>query len=54
MDAALFAKILSDKSIMDLKKIKYKYPNIDIDEFVGLLKESVYKSVPIPELHPIC
>lgn len=43
MDAGLYAKILSDKNILDLKKIKYKYPGIDIQELVGLLKTSVYK-----------
>lgn len=47
MDAALYAKILSDKSITDLKKIKYKFPDIDIKEFIALLKSSVYKTMPI-------
>ena len=49
MDAALYAKILSDKSITDLKKIKYKFPDIDIKEFIVLLKSSVYKTIPIPD-----
>ncbi len=30
MDAVLYAKILSDKSITDLKKIKYKFPDVDL------------------------
>ncbi len=47
MDAALYAKILSDKSITDLKKIKYKFPDVDIKELISLLKSSVYKSMPI-------
>ena len=47
MDAALYAKILSDKSITDLKKIKYKFPDVDMKEFIELLKASVYKAMPI-------
>lgn len=27
MEAALFAKILSDRTMIDLKKLKYKYPS---------------------------
>ena len=26
MDAALFTKMLSDKSILDLRKLSYKFP----------------------------
>jgi Fic family protein len=42
MDASLYAKILSDKSITDLKKIKYKFPDADINELIDLLKVSVF------------
>jgi len=28
MDAALFTKMLSDKSVLDLKKLGYKYPQV--------------------------
>ena len=49
MDAALYAKILSDKSITDLKKIKYKFPDADMRELIALLKSSVYKTMPIPD-----
>lgn len=49
MDAALYVKILSDKSIIDLKKIKYKFPDVDIKELIALLKSSVYKTMPIPD-----
>ena len=38
MEAALFAKMMSDKSVTDLKKLGYKYPQADIAEFIGLLK----------------
>ena len=37
MDAALFTKMLSDQSIIDLKKLGYKYPQADLKEFVALL-----------------
>ena len=33
MEAALFAKMMSDKSVTDLKKLGYKYPQADIAEF---------------------
>ena len=36
MDAALFTKMLSDKSILDLRKLSYKFPKADIREFVEL------------------
>ena len=49
MEAALYAKILSDKSITDLKKLKNKYPDVDIQELLELLKSGVYKAVPIPD-----
>lgn len=49
MDAVLYAKILSDKSITDLKKIKYKFPDVDLRELIELLKYSVYKTMPIPD-----
>ena len=47
MDAALFAQILSDKSVLDLRKLEYKYPDVDINELVGLFKTSVCKTLPI-------
>ena len=43
MDASLFAKMLSDKSIIDLKKLGYKYPQADLKEFVALLGSGLYK-----------
>ncbi len=47
MDAALYARILSDKSISDLEKLSYKYPDANMNELIGLFKTSVYKSLPI-------
>ena len=39
----MFAKILSDKSIIDLKKLGYKYPQADLKEFAALLGNGFYK-----------
>lgn len=47
MDAKLFASMLSDKSMIDLKKLSYKYPQADLKEFVGLLGNGFYKTLPI-------
>ena len=47
MDAGLFAKMLSDKSIIDLKKLGYKYPQADLKEFVALLDSGCYKPLPL-------
>ena len=46
MDAALFTKMLSDKSVLDLKKLGYKYPQADMGEFVSLLKNGFYHPLP--------
>ena len=47
MDASLFTKMLSDKSVLDLKKMGYKYPDANINEFVELLKIGLYKALPL-------
>lgn len=47
MDAALFTKMLSDKSVLDLKKLGYKYPQADMGEFVSLLKNGFYHPLPL-------
>jgi len=49
MDATLYVKILSDKSITDLKKLKYKYPDADLQELVELLRSGVYKAMPLSD-----
>lgn len=51
MDAALFAKMLSDKSIIDLKKLGYKYPQADLKEFVALLGNGFYKPLPLKDFN---
>ena len=49
MDAALFTKMLSDKSVLDLKKLGYKYPQADMGEFVSLLKNGFYHPLPLKD-----
>lgn len=49
MDAALFTKMLSDKSVLDLKKLGYRYPGADIREFTELLKNGFYHSLPLKD-----
>ena len=49
MDAGLFTKMLSDKSVLDLKKLGYKYPQADIKEFISLLETGFYKALPLKD-----
>ncbi len=47
MEAALFAKMLSDPGILDLKKMGYKYGASDLQEFLALLKQDFYQALPL-------
>ena len=49
MDAALFTKMLSDKSVLDLRRLSYKFPQADIKEFTELLKNGFYHSLPLKD-----
>lgn len=49
MDAALYIKMISDESVTNLKKMQYKYSPEDVTEFVQLLKDSVYTTLPLPD-----
>lgn len=51
MDAALFAKMLSDPMLVHLKKLKYKYPQADLSEFIALLQDGFYRSLPLHDFH---
>lgn len=46
MDAIKFSEMLSDKHIINLKKLKYKYSD-DFDAFISVLKSSYYNLLPI-------
>lgn len=47
MDAKLFAKMLADSDIIDLKKLGYKYPQASIGEFISLLRDGFTKELPL-------
>ena len=51
MDDALFAKMLSDPMLVHLKKLKYKYPQADLSEFIVLLQDGFYRSLPLYDFH---
>ena len=51
MDATLYVKILSDKNILDLKKLTYKYPRLDIKALVDLFRASIYKTIPLGDFN---
>ena len=51
MDAALFAKMLSDPMLVHLKKLKYKYPQANLSEFIALLQDGLYRSLPLHDFH---
>ena len=51
MDAALFVKMLSDPMLVHLKKLKYKYPQADLSEFIALLQDGFYRSLPLHDFH---
>ena len=51
MDAALFAKMLSDPMLVHPKKLKYKYPQADLSEFIALLQDGFYRSLPLHDFH---
>lgn len=50
MDTALYIKMLTDKSILNLKKLKYKYPEANMQEFFTLLKSIAFETIPLPIL----
>ena len=53
MDAAVFTKIVSDPAITDWKKLKYKYPDINLKELAALLRTSVYLTLPFPDFSEV-
>lgn len=48
MEASKFAAMLSDKNIIDLKKLGFHYHE-DLSEFITLLKKNVYKTLSLPD-----
>lgn len=48
MDAIKFSQMLSDKHLIDLKKLKYKYTD-DFDDFIAVLRSLYYESLQIKD-----
>jgi len=51
MDAALFAKMLSDKHVLDLKKMQYKYSPDAVQEMLSLLKQTMYQTLALKDFN---
>ena len=49
MDAMLFVKIINDPAITDWKKLKYKFPDVDLKELAALMQTSVFQKLPLPD-----
>ncbi|MHB1453766.1 MAG: Fic family protein [Saccharofermentanales bacterium] len=49
MEAKLFAQMISDPSLQNLKKMKYKYSAQAVDEMISLLKSTLYKPLGIAD-----
>lgn len=47
MDAELFAQMLADEKLFDLKRMQYKYSVESVAEFVQLLKKGFYRELPL-------
>ena len=51
MDAALFAKLFSDKHIFELNRMQYKYSPAEVKEFTDLLKQDFMQELPLQDFH---
>lgn len=49
MDIKMFVEILKNKEILDIKKLQYKYPDIDLHELAEILKTSLYEELLLPD-----
>ncbi len=47
MEAKLFAEMISDTHLSDLKKMKFKYSAKAVDEMIVLMRSSIYRSLDI-------
>jgi len=50
MDAVVFSKMLSDKHIVDLKRLGHKYPE-QFNEFIEILKSDYYKALALKDFN---
>ena len=51
MEAALFAKLFSDKHIFELNRMQYKYSPAEVKEFTDLLKQDFMQELPLQDFH---
>ena len=51
MDAALFAKLFSDKHIFELNRMQYKYSPAAVKEFTDLLRQDFMQGLPLQDFH---
>lgn len=49
MDGAKFAKMLSDKHLFELDRMKYKYSVSSVKEFIGLLRQNLAQPLPLAD-----
>jgi hypothetical protein len=49
MEAALFARMLSDKNFTNLRRMRHKYSEDAVVEMVSILRESFFKRLPISD-----
>lgn len=47
MDAGKFAAMLTDKHIIDLKRMQHKYSAADVAEMMALLQKNIFKDLPL-------
>ena len=55
MDGAQFAKMLSDKHLLELNRMEYKYSTVSVKEFAELLRQNFAQPLPfyLPNLAQI-
>ena len=49
MEASIFINMLSDKYVTNLKKLGYKYPDVDMQDFIDLLRKGTYYELPLKD-----
>lgn len=47
MDAALFARMFVDSDVVDVERLKEKYPEADGAEFMRILYSTIYRALPL-------
>ena len=50
MDGAQFAKMLSDKHLLELHRQEYKYSTVSVKEFAELLRQNFAQPLPLTNL----